>query len=129
MLWASSFVSTCFTATMHPMMREKASTAGAYKTSSVGVAPAHFIIEGGRRLRGSITINGSKNGAVVLLCASLLNRGRTTFLNIPRIEEVERLLEVLRSIGVRTERKGNALALTLPKKISLATLNEEAARR
>src|SRR5271154_5712165 len=45
-------------------------------------------IEGGHELRGSITLKKSKNAAVALLCASLLNRGITRFKAFPRIEEV-----------------------------------------
>ena len=52
-------------------------------------------IEGGHELRGEITLKTSKNAAVGLLCASLINRGTTTFKNFPRIEEVFRIIEVL----------------------------------
>ena len=61
----------------------------------------NFRITGGKTLSGSIETNTSKNGAMGLLCASLLNRKTTTLHNIPRIEEVSRLLEVFESIGVR----------------------------
>src|SRR3989344_253892 len=60
----------------------------------------NFQIEGGRPLSGTVTTNSSKNGAVFLLCASLLNKGKTTLKNMPRIEEVNRIVEVLESIGV-----------------------------
>ena len=59
----------------------------------------------GRRrhqLSGAIDVKTSKNAGVALLCASLLNRGRTTLRKVARIEEVNRILEVLASIGVRT---------------------------
>lgn len=88
----------------------------------------NFRIEGGRKLSGSIRTNTSKNSAVFLLCASLLNKGTTTFRNMPRIEEVKRLIEVLTSIGVKVRwLKGNDLKIVPPKKISLARLNNESA--
>ena len=59
-----------------------------------------FRIEGGRKLHGSVETNYSKNGAMGLICASLLNDSKTTLHNIPRIEEVNRLLEILHAIGV-----------------------------
>ncbi|HRH24062.1 MAG TPA: UDP-N-acetylglucosamine 1-carboxyvinyltransferase, partial [Candidatus Paceibacterota bacterium] len=59
-----------------------------------------FIVNGGKTFSGSILTNRSKNGAVSLLAASLLNKGTTTLHNVPKIEEVNRLLEVLSSIGV-----------------------------
>src|SRR5688500_1204433 len=64
--------------------------------------PQHLRIVGGQKLTGSIDVKTSKNAAVALLCAALLNRGRTTLRNLARIEEVNRILEVLASIGVRT---------------------------
>lgn len=89
----------------------------------------HFSIEGGKKLHGTIETNSSKNGAVVLLCASLLNKGTTTLKHMPKIEEVYRLVEVLDSIGVNTEWKGSTLKLTPPKKISLRTLDKKAGER
>ncbi len=58
-----------------------------------------YIINGGRKLRGTLTTNTSKNAAVVLLNAALINRGQTTLKNVPRIEEVYRIIEVLISLG------------------------------
>src|SRR5206468_7827874 len=55
-------------------------------------------IEGGHELHGKIPLKTSKNAAVALLCASLLNYGVTRFKNFPRIEEVYRIIEVLESI-------------------------------
>ncbi len=89
-----------------------------------------FRIEGGRKLSGSIATNYSKNGSVVLLCAALLNRGKTTLNGISRIEEVNRLIEILESIGVAVRWVGkNSVEIVPPKKFSLATLDLEAAAR
>lgn len=60
-----------------------------------------FRIHGGRKLKGTIKTNSSKNGAMGLLCASLLNEGVTTLHGIPRIEEVNRMLEILSCLGVK----------------------------
>ena len=62
----------------------------------------NFRIEGGHTLSGSIKVRTSKNGAVGVMCASLLNRGTTTIKNAPKIEEVFRIIEVFQSIGVKT---------------------------
>jgi UDP-N-acetylglucosamine 1-carboxyvinyltransferase len=89
-----------------------------------------FRIEGGRKLSGSITTNYSKNGSVVLLCAALLNRGKTILHGISRIEEVNRLIEILESIGVSVRWTGrNTVEIVPPKKFSLATLDVAAAAR
>ena len=93
--------------------------------------PQHLRIVGGTKLSGTIDIKTSKNAAVALLCASLLNRGRTTLRNLARIEEVNRIVEVLTSIGVRTRwlPDSNDLEITPPAHINLAAMDLDAARR
>jgi UDP-N-acetylglucosamine 1-carboxyvinyltransferase len=90
----------------------------------------NFKIEGGHQLNGSITVNTSKNAAVALLCASLLNRGTTVLRNLARIEEVNRIVEVLNSVGVKTRWFGdNNLEIIPPAKLKLEEMDLEAARR
>jgi UDP-N-acetylglucosamine 1-carboxyvinyltransferase len=89
----------------------------------------NFIVEGGRPLSGTIQTNRSKNGAVALLGASLLNKGVTILQKMPKIEEVHRLVEVMRSIGVHAEWQGRDLVLTPPATISLETIDHGAAAR
>src|SRR3989337_1454115 len=55
---------------------------------------------GGQELKGEVTLKRRENAAVAILCASLLNKGTTRLKNVPRIEEVNRVVEVLSSIGV-----------------------------
>ena len=62
----------------------------------------NFRVHGGKKLSGDILVKTSKNAAVGLLCASLLNKGKTTLRHVARIEEVNRIIEVLNSIGVKT---------------------------
>jgi UDP-N-acetylglucosamine 1-carboxyvinyltransferase len=89
----------------------------------------NFIIEGGTPLSGRVETSRSKNGAVALLAASLLNRGRTTLEHMPKIEEVNRLIEVLRSIGVEVEWRGSSIVITPPETITLETIDRVAAAR
>ena len=89
----------------------------------------NFVIEGGKKLSGSVMTGRSKNGAVALLAASLLNRGKTTLHRVPKIEEVHRLIEVLRSIGVSAEWEGASLVITSPEKISIEEIDREAATK
>ena len=88
----------------------------------------NFVIDGGKKLSGRVETSRSKNGAVALLAASLLNRGRTTLLNIPKIEEVNRLIEVLRSIGVSVEWQNSNLKI-IPGDISLEKIDRVAATK
>ncbi|GAA1911143.1 UDP-N-acetylglucosamine 1-carboxyvinyltransferase [Streptomyces sodiiphilus] len=99
---------------------------------SLGYAgPMHLRVVGGRRLSGSIDVKTSKNACVALLCASLLNSGRTVLRRVARIEEVFRILEVLSSIGVRTRwiNDGVDLELVPPAELDLDAIDAEAARR
>jgi UDP-N-acetylglucosamine 1-carboxyvinyltransferase len=90
----------------------------------------NLYIEGGHELKGEIAIKTSKNAAVALLCASLLNKGTTRLQKVPRIEEVNRLIEVLSSIGVAVRWvNGNNLEIKPPQKLDLSKMNKEAARK
>lgn len=83
-----------------------------------------FQIEGGHKLSGTISTNCSKNGAMGLLAASLLNKGKTTLHGIPRIEEVNRIVEVLESIGVKVRwTSSNSLEIFHGGKIDLSNIN------
>ena len=90
----------------------------------------NFRVEGGHTLSGSITAKTSKNAAVGLLCASLLNRGTTVLRNVARIEEVNRIIEVLTSIGVKIRWfNGSDLEIIPPAKLSLEKIDVQAAER
>ncbi|MGZ4472862.1 MAG: UDP-N-acetylglucosamine 1-carboxyvinyltransferase [Nocardioidaceae bacterium] len=98
---------------------------------SLGAGPTHLRVNGPTQLAGSIVVKSSKNAGVALLAASLLNRGRTTLRRVARIEEVNRLLEVLDSIGVKTTwlNADNDLEIVPPAELDLARIDAEAARR
>jgi UDP-N-acetylglucosamine 1-carboxyvinyltransferase len=59
-----------------------------------------FEITGGRQLKGKIAVCGSKNAATPILAATLLTSETSLIHNIPRIEDVFRMLEILQSMGV-----------------------------
>ncbi|MBI3888582.1 UDP-N-acetylglucosamine 1-carboxyvinyltransferase [Candidatus Nomurabacteria bacterium] len=87
-----------------------------------------FMVNGGKKLHGSIKTNFSKNGSVGLLCASLLNKGVTTLHGIARIEEVNRVIEILESIGVKIKwQDKNTVIISPPKEFKLQNLNIESA--
>ena len=95
------------------------------------VGKLNLRIHGGYKLHGAIDVNTSKNAAVGLLCASLLNKGKTIFRRVARIEEVNRILEVLNSIGVKTRwlNDENDLEIVPPKKLNLANMDIAAAKK
>ncbi len=89
----------------------------------------HFEIDGGHALSGKVKTNTSKNGAVALLMASLLNKGKTVLKRVPKIEEVHRIIEVLDSIGVSVSWDKDTLTIIPPKKISFDSLDIIAAQK
>jgi len=62
-----------------------------------------FEVEGGHRLSGEITPQGAKNEALQILCAVLLTPEKVTLSNLPNIVDVNRLIDILRSMGVEVE--------------------------
>jgi len=98
---------------------------------SIGGGPVHLRVTGPTTLSGSIDVKTSKNAGVALLCAALLNNGRTTLRRVARIEEVNRLLEVLASMGVKTRwlNEDNDLEIIPPARLDVAAIDDAAARR
>lgn len=91
----------------------------------------NFRVHGGSTLSGSITVKTSKNAAVALLCASLLNHGKTVLRRVARIEEVNRIIEVLQSIGVKVHwlNDDGDLEIIPPKRLRLEDMDVSAAKR
>jgi UDP-N-acetylglucosamine 1-carboxyvinyltransferase len=90
----------------------------------------NFRVHGGKKLAGSIEVKTSKNAAVGLLCASLLNKGKTTLHRVARIEEVNRIIEVLQSIGVKVRWINDSdLEIIPPKRLALEKMDVTAAKR
>ncbi len=97
---------------------------------SLSEGSVNLRISGGRELSGSIKLKTSKNAAVALLAASLLNKGTTRLKNIARIEEVNRLVEVLISLGVSVRwLPGNDLEIKPPARLKLDDIDDAAARK
>jgi UDP-N-acetylglucosamine 1-carboxyvinyltransferase len=89
-----------------------------------------FIIQGGASLSGTVVVNPSKNGAMGLLCAALLNTGMTTLHQIPRIEEVNRILEVMHSIGIVTNWiDSHSLTIQVPEVLSMDNIDRDSAAK
>lgn len=94
-------------------------------------ASQSFRIRGGKELQGEITVNTSKNAAVGLLCAALLNIGKTVLHRVARIEEVFRIIEVLESIGVkcRWQNRHRDLEIISPRELKIEEMDVTAARK
>lgn len=74
-----------------------------------------YIVEGGHTLHGSIRPSGNKNAALPIVAASLLSRNPVRLTNVPRIRDLETLVELLRSVGATAEwTERNTLDISAP---------------
>ena len=114
-----------------PMVKKLSEALGNQILSINDSVSQSFRIRGGKELHGEITINTSKNAAVGLLCAALLNTGKTLLHRVARIEEVFRIIEVLESIGVKCHwtNRHRDLEIISPRELKLDEMNIEAARK
>ena len=66
-----------------------------------------FIISGGRRLSGEITVNGSKNASLPMMAASLLADGPLVLRDVPRLQDIDTMGRILQNLGVDIQRRGD----------------------
>lgn len=90
-----------------------------------------FKVYGGRKLHGEIATNTSKNGAINMMVAALVNEGTTILRDIPHIEEVHRYKELLESVGVmiRWVHNDTALEIKPPKKFTFSKMDRTVAEK
>lgn len=62
-----------------------------------------LLIRGGHRLQGEVAISGAKNAALPELCAALLSAEPVTLTNVPRLQDVDTTLKLLRHMGVQAQ--------------------------
>ncbi len=70
-----------------------------------------FIIHGGKRLNGTVTIGGSKNAALALMPATLLASGKYQFDNVPELRDITTMGKLLEMMGADVEKNGHTLTL------------------
>jgi UDP-N-acetylglucosamine 1-carboxyvinyltransferase len=65
-----------------------------------------IVVQGGARLEGEIAASGSKNATLALMAAALLGEGESELGNVPRLRDVDAMLELLRALGARADWSG-----------------------
>ncbi len=70
-----------------------------------------IIIEGGRRLKGKVKISGAKNAALPILVSSLLTDGRSTYSNIPDLQDVDSIKLLLSTLGAEVATRGDIVSI------------------
>ena len=84
-----------------------------------------FVIKGGKKLKGDIYPQGAKNEALQILCAILLTPEKVTIHNIPNIKDVNKLIDLLDSIGVNVEKINELSYSFTAEKINFEYLHSE----
>jgi UDP-N-acetylglucosamine 1-carboxyvinyltransferase len=82
-----------------------------------------ILIRGGTRLSGEVRASGSKNSTLALMAAALLADGEVILRNVPRLRDVETMLEILRALGASADWEGDEQSL----RIDPTTLNQQEA--
>lgn len=75
---------------------------------------AKYVITGGQKLSGSISLSGSKNSVLPCLAASLLTDKQVTLKNVPNIVDVEVTLQILTSLGAEVSRSDHQVSIQIP---------------
>jgi len=90
---------------------------------------AVFKIEGGHTLKGEVTPQGAKNEALQILCAVLLTPEKVTIHNIPDILDVNKLISLLKALGVKVEKLAPNSYTFQADHIDISYLESEAFRK
>jgi len=78
-----------------------------------------FIVQGGKTLKGEITPQGAKNEALQVICATLLTPEKVTIRNIPDIDDVNNIIELLGCMGVKVTRESGSVTSFEARNINL----------
>ncbi len=74
-----------------------------------------YIIEGGKKLEGTVKISGSKNSALPIIAATILNAGKTTLYNVPNIQDTQMMYKILETLGAKIEKKNGKIKIDTSK--------------
>lgn len=77
-----------------------------------------LIINGGVPLQGEVKITGAKNAVLGLIPAAILSRNVIVMDNVPQINDVQKMVNILRKLGVRIDSEGDVLTIDAREKIS-----------
>ena len=72
---------------------------------------SNYIIKGGNKAEGEVTISGSKNASLPIIAATILNSGKTTLYNVPNIHDTQMMFEILKQLGGNVAVKNNKVII------------------
>ncbi|MBI3251701.1 MAG: UDP-N-acetylglucosamine 1-carboxyvinyltransferase [Candidatus Omnitrophica bacterium] len=70
-----------------------------------------ILIEGGRRLEGTVTVSGAKNASLPILAAAFLSKEPSVIKNVPQVADVFTMVKILKSLGARVQHSGNTVEI------------------
>ncbi|WP_165061668.1 MULTISPECIES: UDP-N-acetylglucosamine 1-carboxyvinyltransferase [unclassified Adlercreutzia] len=70
-----------------------------------------IIVHGNGRLQGEVAVSGAKNSALKLMAASILGHGKTVLKNVPSIDDIDVMCEVLEYLGAHIQRDGHSMSI------------------
>ncbi len=88
-----------------------------------------FVIEGGHPLEGSLVPSGNKNAALPMLAACLLTDERVVLRNVPRIEDISAMVEIISALGVEVHESGDHELTVISRNVRTTELDAELCRR
>lgn len=88
-----------------------------------------FIIEGGRPLEGTLVPSGNKNAALPMLAAALLTDQKVVLRNVPRIEDIRTMVQIISALGVDVDETGDHELTIRAKNLHTTELDPELCRR
>ena len=83
-----------------------------------------LVIKGGVKLKGTVTISGSKNAALPIVCAALLSKDKTVLKNVPDIADIHSIIKIIESLGVKTKFNKNTLEID-PSKLTKSSPDQK----
>ena len=91
---------------------------------------AHYLVSGGNELSGEIDVSAGKNSTIAIMCASLLVRGEVVLNNMSHVQEVDRISELLGSVGADIDwLDGNTLKIDTSGELDIESIDKEACRQ
>jgi UDP-N-acetylglucosamine 1-carboxyvinyltransferase len=85
---------------------------------------AKFIVKGGQKLKGEVTVSGSKNAALPILCATLLTKDKTVLKNVPDIADIRSMISLMESMGAIVKSENNTVEID-PSKLKNQNISGE----
>ncbi len=68
-----------------------------------------LVIEGGKRLEGTVNISGAKNASLPILAATVLSKEKSVIRNVPQVADVFTMVKILKSLGAKVQHNGDTV--------------------